>query len=146
MDYAREIALYHNGPQHRTKLKRIIDLVIQIGRYESIFLRNSTINFRILYVVTCFMWVTVSLLCRGYKLLSKIHVPIYPYLISEGRGNCPTLWPAKQGNRDSQETKHVNKYKHMINPIVEFLIEFENRGIKIARVNSICITKSINLL
>ena len=30
--------------------------------------------------------------------------------------------------------------------MVEFLRKFENLGIGIARVNSICITKSINLL
>ena len=31
-------------------------------------------------------------------------VKIYPYLISEGRRNCMTLWPAQQLNCDSQET------------------------------------------
>ena len=36
--------------------------------------------------------------------------------------------------------KHVTKW------MVEFLRKFENYGIKIARVNSILITKSINLL
>ena len=30
--------------------------------------------------------------------------------------------------------------------MIEFLRKFENRGIKIARVNAILITKSINLL
>ena len=42
------------------------------------------------YLVTCFLRVTVSLLCR-LQAVSKIHVPIY--LISEGRLNCSTLWP-----------------------------------------------------
>ena len=52
-------------------------------------------------------------------------------------------------NRHSNETvtfgKHVTKYKNMQKWIVEFLRKFENRGIKIARVNWIFITKSINL-
>ena len=53
-------------------------------------------------------------------------------------------------DRHSNETvilrKHVTKYKHMRKIMVEFLRKFENRGIKIARVNSIRITKSIKLL
>ena len=44
-------------------------------------------------------------------------------------------------DRHSNETvalgKHVNKYKNMRKCIVEFLRKFENRGIKIARLNSI---------
>ena len=42
--------------------------------------------------------------------------------------------------------KHVSKYKCMQKWMVEFLRKFEDRGIKIARVNSILISKSINLL
>ena len=38
----------------------------------------------VLYLVTRFLRVTVSLLCR-LKAVSKIHVPMYPYLINEGR-------------------------------------------------------------
>ena len=49
-----------------------------------------------------------------------------------------------QRNRDSR--KHVTKYKDMRKWMVEFLRKIEGRGIKIARVNSIHITKSINLL
>ena len=40
--------------------------------------------------------------------------------------------------------KHITKYKFMRKWLIEFLRKFENRG-KIARVNSIPITKSINL-
>ena len=36
--------------------------------------------------------------------VSNMHVPINPYLISEGKRNCSTLSPAQQRNRDSQET------------------------------------------
>ena len=52
-------------------------------------------------------------------------------------------------DRHSNETvtlrKHVTKYKHIQKWIVEFLKKSERRGEKIARVDSICITKSINL-
>ena len=41
---------------------------------------------------------------------------------------------------------HVTKYKHMRKLMLVFLEKFENCGIKIARVNSIRNTKSINLL
>ena len=61
----------------------------------------------------------------------------------KGDENCSPLCPAEQRNRDSQ--KHVTKYKNMRKWMVEFLRKFDNRGIKIARVNSILITKSINL-
>ena len=41
---------------------------------------------------------------------------------------------------------HVTKYKNMRKFMVEFLGKSESRGNKTGRVNSICITKSINLL
>ena len=53
-------------------------------------------------------------------------------------------------DQHSKETatvrKHVAKYKHMQKLMFVFLEKFENRIIKIARVNSIRITKSINSL
>ena len=53
-------------------------------------------------------------------------------------------------DRHSRETvtlrKHVTKYKKMRKWMVDFFRKGEHRGIKIARVNSIGITKSINLL
>ena len=53
-------------------------------------------------------------------------------------------------DRHNNETvtlrKHVTKYKHMRKWIVEFFRKFENCFIKISRVNSISINKSINLL
>ena len=52
-------------------------------------------------------------------------------------------------DRHSNETvtfrKHVTKHKHPRKRMLEFLIKFVNRGIKIAR-NSIRITNSICLL
>ena len=41
--------------------------------------------------------------------------------------------------------KHVTKYKNIRKLIVEFFRKIENRGIKIARLNTILITKSIDL-
>ena len=80
----------------------MIDLVIRIKLYRAIlipgfshFLGNMNINFRMFeYLVTCFLRVTVSLLCR-LQAVSKIHVPIYPCLIiNEGRRNSSTFWSA----------------------------------------------------
>ena len=52
-------------------------------------------------------------------------------------------------DRHSSETatlkKHVTKYKNMRKWMVEFIQKIGIGGIKIARVNSILITKSINL-
>ena len=56
-----------------------------------------TINFRMfLYLVTSFMRVTVKLLCRLHTV-SKIHVLIYPYLISEGLDNGFVSSPFLEG-------------------------------------------------
>ena len=88
MDYARKIALYHNGPKHRSILKKI-NWFSDNNRANSSnfnatilkFSRKSKINFRmILYLVICFLRVKVSLLCR-LQAVPKIHVPIFPYLM-----------------------------------------------------------------
>ena len=53
-------------------------------------LRNSSIHFRMfLYLETCFIRVTVSLLCR-LQDVSMTHVSIYHNLFSEWRRNCST--------------------------------------------------------
>ena len=51
------------------------------------------------------------------------------------------------GHRNETVTlrKHVIKYKNIQKWMVEFLRKVENRGIEIARVNSILITRSFNL-
>ena len=41
--------------------------------------------------------------------------------------------------------KYVSQYKNMRKWVVEFLRKFENRGIKISRVDLVLVTKSINL-
>ena len=108
------------------------------------FLRHSIINFRlVLYLVTCFLRVTVSFQCRSQVRTMSSLFTIIRYcdkfeLVSLIR------------NRNSNETvtlrKHVTKYKNMPKWMVEFFRKPESRGDKIARVNSIRITKSIILL
>ena len=113
-----------NTVQNWSKICKLIDLVIRIELTRTIlmprfsnFLRNFIIHFRmILYLETCFLRVTVSLLCR-LQAVSKTHVDIYPYLISEGRRNCSSC------NRHSNAwlRKHVTKYKNMRKWMAEFL-------------------------
>ena len=44
------------------------------------FQTNMTIHFRqFLYLITCYLRITVSLLCWS-QTVPKIHVPIYPYI------------------------------------------------------------------
>ena len=69
---------------------------------------------------------------------------MYPYLISEGDEIvrvCDRHW-----DETAILTKHVTKYKYMRKWMVEFLSISQNPVIKIARANSIRMTKSINLL
>ena len=58
-----------------------------------------------------------------------MHVPIYPYVINEGKRNCSAC------DRRSSETvtlrKNVTKYKRKRKWMVRFLRKLENRGIKI---------------
>ena len=96
-----------------------------------------------LYWVTSFPVVTVSLLCL-LQAVSKIQVPIYPYLIVKGDEIVRAC--DRHSNEALTHWKHVTKYKHMRKLMVEFLRNFGNRDIKIARVNSTRFTISINLL
>ena len=111
------------------------------------FSEKFIINFGML--VKCFLNVAVSFLCR-LQAGSNIHVLIYSYLIGE-KQNYSTLWPVQQRSRDSQVsaykpiyTYNYTKYQHIRKWMDEFLRKNENRGIKIDRVNSIRITKSIH--
>ena len=73
----------------------------------------------------------------------KDFVPIYPYLIIEGveiARACDRHW-----DETVTPSKHVTKYKYMQKWMVEFLSKSQSRVIKIARVNLIPMTKSINL-
>ena len=55
---------------------------------------------------------------------------IYHCLIIEGRRNISLLWSNTE-------------YEQMRKRSVEFLRKFQNHGIKIARVNSICVAKHV---
>ena len=73
----------------------------------------------------------------------KDFLTIYHHLISEGDEivrACDKHW-----DETVTVTKHVTKYKYMRKSMVEFLSKSLSRVIKIARVNSIRMTKSINL-
>ena len=74
----------------------------------------------------------------------KDFVPICPYVISDG--DEIVLASDRHWDETVTLTKHVTKYKYMRKWMVEFLSKSESRGIKIARVNSIRMAKSINLL
>ena len=74
----------------------------------------------------------------------KDFVLIYLYVISEGDEivrACDQHW-----DETVTLTKHVTKHKYMRKWMVEFLSKSQSRAIKIAWVNSIRMTKSINLL
>ena len=137
-----------NTVQNQSKL---IDLaiIIELTRvflmpWLSNFLRCSTINLYMFLYLVCFRVTTVTVLlpCR-LEAVSKIHVPIYPNLISEGSWNFSILGLAQQRNRDSQETWFHHEKKDFW---ISQKIKFQNHGIKIARVNTIHITKRLNLL
>ena len=62
-------------------------------------------------------------------------------------GTCISDTACNQhSNQTMTPRKHITNYKNMQKWMFEFLKKFENRGIKIDRVNSILITKSINVL
>ena len=52
----------------------------------------------------------------------------------------------RHSNEPATVRIHVTKYKYIRKWMLVFLGKFENRGIKIARVNSTHIAKNINLL
>ena len=109
-----------------------------IARF-SIFLKNSKINFRMfLYLVTCFLRVMISMLCRSQgqtisSPLLKLDTSFYDTACSRHSNETVTL------------RKYVYKNKNMRKWMIEFLRKFENRSVKINPINSIIITKSINL-
>ena len=74
----------------------------------------------------------------------KDFVQIYHYLISE-RDEIVRACD-RYTNETVTHTKHVTKYKYMRKWMVEFLSKSKSPVIKIARGNSIRMTKSINLL
>ena len=131
MDWAQKIAFDHNEPPTPYKIKvnncKLINLLIRIELTQAIlmlrfsnFLRNSIIHFRMfLYLETCFLRVTVSFLCR-LQAVSKIHVPIYPYLtIMTGD---EIVRPCDQHNNETVTLmEHVPKCKNKRKLVVEFL-------------------------
>ena len=98
------------------------------------------INLGILFLIH-----KLNYLIKNVSLIQyKDFVLILPYLISEGG----EIFRAcdRHRNETLTLTKHVTKYKYMRKWMVEFLSKSQSRIIKIARVNSIRMIKSINLL
>ena len=96
-----------------------------------------------LYLVTCLLRVTVSVLCR-----SQGPTVSSPFTNSIGI-NCNMCIFDTQCEGHSNKTvthrKHVTKYKNKLKWMVKFLRKSASRGGRIALVNSIR-TKYINLL
>ena len=83
-------------------------------------------------------------MCTSWLIQYKDFVPIYPDLVSEGDeivGACD-----RRLNETVTLTKHVTNNKYMRKCMVEFLSKSQSHVIKIARANSIRMTKSINFL
>ena len=100
-----------------------------------------------LYLETYVSWESRFRCYAVYELYQRYVFQFRLYLISEGRRNCSTLWPVQPySNGTMTPRKHVIKYKNMRKWMDEFRRKFENRDIKIARVNSILITRSINFV
>ena len=80
------------------------------------------------------------------QALSKTYVIIYPYLITYIVKVDEIVRPCdRHSNITETLRKHATKYKNMRKWMVDFFRKVENRCIKIARVNSILITKFIKL-
>ena len=107
------------------------------------FLENSTIHFHMFtYLVTCFLshdFVAVPV-TRSNNFVS-LH-----QLDRDKLGHVSLIQHVTGYSHETATLrKHVTKYKNMQKRMVEYLEQFENRGIKISRDNTNLITKSINL-
>ena len=102
-----------------------------------------------LYLVTCFLRVAGSLLCRSqaptisYQQYVVQFIPIYSLFVKR-------VEIVRACGRHSNETvtlmKYLTKYKNKRKLTIEFHTKFESRDNKISRVNTIRIAKFINLL
>ena len=79
----------------------------------------------------------------GYKLYQRYMLQFIP--IESMKGDEIVRPFDRHSNETVTLGKHITKYKSKRKWMVEFLRKFKNPGIKIALVNSIFITKSINL-
>ena len=130
---------------------KLIGLVIRIELTWAIlmprfynFLGNSIIHFHMfLYLETCFLRAMIFGARTGYKLYQRY---IFQFFIILLVNWDEIVWP-RDGHSDETVflRQQVTKYKNMRKSMVEFLRKFENRGIRTAWVNSILITKYINL-
>ena len=80
---------------------------------------------------------------RRYKIYKRYIFQFIPIQLVKGDEIVRHCDP--RSNETVTHRKHVTKYKNMRKWMVDFLGKFETRVIKIAVVNSILISKSINL-
>ena len=92
-----------------------------------------------LYLVTCFLRIMVSLLCRSQR-----RTILSPFTKLD-RDKLEHVFFDTACNRHSNGTvtlrKNISKYKNVRKWMVEFLRKFENCGTKIKRVNSLLMIK-----
>ena len=147
MDRARKIAFDHNGPPTPYKIKvnncKLIDLVIRI-KLTSNF--NATIlkfSFAYFYIWKHVSWESRFRCHDGYKPYQRY---MFQFISIKSVKRDEIVRPCERhSNETATVRKHVTKYKNMRKWMVECFRKFWNRGIEIARVNSILIQKSANL-
>ena len=130
---------------------KLIDLLMGIQLTRAIvmprlsdFLTNSTIRFRMfLCFITCFLTGTFGCYAGRnlYKRCMFQFISIYLVKRDKKFRACD-----RHSNENATVSKYVTKYISMRKWTAEFFRKCDSRGITIARVNSIRITKSINLL
>ena len=111
------------------------------------WLQNYRINLLLFLIryVNLILFHKFNYLLKNLSLIQyEYFVPFYLYLISEGEEIVRAC--DRQRNETVTLRKHVTKYKYMRKWMVEFLSKSQICGIKFARVNSIRMTKSINLI
>ena len=111
------------------------------------FMKNSAIYFSHVFIFSTMFPKSLGFVAMpGTSCIKDTCSTLYISNISKERRNCPSLWLVRQRNRDSHAWKHVTKYKNMRKSMVEFPRKCNSSGDKIAPVNSIRITESVNLL
>ena len=82
------------------------------------------------------------MLFKSIIIPCELYTSISPYLISEGYQIFRSCDP--HSIKTMTLNKYVAEYEYMGKWMVEFLNKFKGRSIKFARVNSICIAKTLN--
>ena len=113
-------------PNTLQNYSKLIDLVVRIELTRAIlmqrifnFLGNLTIHFRMfLYLGTCFLKVTVSLLCWLQAVCSNLSLSNYL------KGDQIVRPCDRHSNEKVTLSKYFTKYKHTRKSMIEFLGKF----------------------